>query len=183
MRFLAYPRWRAIDECNGLCTSESSRVSTPPRPALHNFLRPVFLPRPAIVSSPLFSGKEDPAEQGGIALGHRLAHQLRIPIRKHLNLSGSSSPHHEMQDQRDHREYEQQVNQAAGHVKHSETANPRYQQHNEQDCPDAHRSSPLLQVRTRILKIFPAVRTNRILRPACRLEQSLKVRCPAIKLL
>jgi hypothetical protein len=38
--------------------------------------------------------------------------------------SGRSFAHDEMQYQRDHREYEQKVNQAARDMEHSETAEP-----------------------------------------------------------
>jgi hypothetical protein len=43
-----------------------------------------------------------------------------------------------MQDQRNHREQEKQVNQAASDVEHRESTDPRYQQYDEQNCPDAH---------------------------------------------
>jgi hypothetical protein len=39
--------------------------------------------------------------------------------------------HHKMQDQRNHREYEQQVDQSSCYVKHSEAAKPSYQQNQE----------------------------------------------------
>jgi hypothetical protein len=45
-----------------------------------------------------------------------------------------------VQDQRNHRENEQQVNQSASHVEYREASNPRYQQHNEQYRPNAHLS-------------------------------------------
>jgi len=49
-----------------------------------------------------------------------------------------------MHDQRDHREYQQQMYQAAGYGKQSETANPRDQQNNEKNSPDRHMFSPFV---------------------------------------
>jgi hypothetical protein len=46
-----------------------------------------------------------------------------------------------VQDERDHCEHEKQVNQAAGDVEYGESSDPRYQQYNEQDRPDAHVAS------------------------------------------
>jgi hypothetical protein len=43
-----------------------------------------------------------------------------------------------MQNQGDHRENEQQVDQTSGDVEDCKAANPRYQQHNEQYCPNTH---------------------------------------------
>ncbi len=48
-----------------------------------------------------------------------------------LRLSGCPSPHDKMQDQGDQREYQEQMDQAPSHMKHSEATYPRYQQHNE----------------------------------------------------
>jgi len=50
-----------------------------------------------------------------------------------------------MQYERDHREEQQQVDQPSGDVKYSESAEPSDQQHHENNCPDAHLYSPLLQ--------------------------------------
>jgi hypothetical protein len=47
-----------------------------------------------------------------------------------------------MQDQRDDREYQQQVDQTTSHVKHCESADPGDQQNDEQYCPDAHNLAP-----------------------------------------
>jgi hypothetical protein len=44
-----------------------------------------------------------------------------------------------MQYQRDHGKNQKQVNQATGHVKHRKATDPRNQQNNEQDCPNAHK--------------------------------------------
>jgi hypothetical protein len=52
--------------------------------------------------------------------------------------SGSASSHHKVQDERDHREYQKQVYQPSCNVKYREAADPRDQQNDEQDCPDAH---------------------------------------------
>jgi len=49
-----------------------------------------------------------------------------------------------MHDQRDHREYQQQMYEAAGYVKQSETTNPRDQQNNEKNGPDSHIFFPSL---------------------------------------
>jgi hypothetical protein len=43
-----------------------------------------------------------------------------------------------MQDERNHRENEQQVNQSSGHVENRESGDPCDQQNYEQNCPDAH---------------------------------------------
>lgn len=43
-----------------------------------------------------------------------------------------------MQDERDHREYKQQVDQPSRYVENRESAQPGYQQNNEQNRPDAH---------------------------------------------
>jgi hypothetical protein len=51
------------------------------------------------------------------------------PEMKHCTLDGPS-PHHKMQDQGNHREYQQQMNQPSRHMKHSEAANPSNQQNN-----------------------------------------------------
>ena len=50
---------------------------------------------------------------------------------------GSPFAHHKVQDQRDHREYEQQVDEPSCHMEHSEPANPGYHYHNKYDRPDA----------------------------------------------
>jgi hypothetical protein len=48
-----------------------------------------------------------------------------------------------MQDQRDHRDQEEQVNEATRDMKHGEATDPRYQENHERDHPDAHFSSPI----------------------------------------
>jgi hypothetical protein len=51
---------------------------------------------------------------------------------------GRTSPHDKVQDQGDNREYQQQVDETACHMKHGESANPCDQKYNEQYRPDAH---------------------------------------------
>ena len=46
--------------------------------------------------------------------------------------------HHKMQDQRNYRQYEQQVDQSSRHVKYRKAANPSNQQNYKQDRPDTH---------------------------------------------
>jgi hypothetical protein len=50
----------------------------------------------------------------------------------------SAPAHQKVQDQRDEREYEQQVDQPTSHVEDRKSANPCDQQNDEQYCPDAH---------------------------------------------
>jgi hypothetical protein len=52
--------------------------------------------------------------------------------------SGRTSPDYKMQDQGNHGEEKKEVNQASSDVEHRESSDPRYQQHNKQNCPDAH---------------------------------------------
>jgi len=52
--------------------------------------------------------------------------------------SNRSSSQDKVEYQRDHGENQQQVNQSAGHVKHSESAEPCNQQNDKQNCPDTH---------------------------------------------
>src|SRR5579859_1933092 len=59
-----------------------------------------------------------------------------------------ASSQHKMQDQGNHSEDKQQVDQSSRHMKHCEAANPCNQQNDEQYCPDAHFSSPRLEVPT-----------------------------------
>jgi hypothetical protein len=54
---------------------------------------------------------------------------LQTPQRL-VALSGASA-HHEMQNQRDHREHQQQVDQTSCCMEHSESADPSYQQNHE----------------------------------------------------
>jgi hypothetical protein len=43
-----------------------------------------------------------------------------------------------MQDKRNYGEYQEQVNETTGNVKHGESADPCDQQNDEQNCPDTH---------------------------------------------
>jgi hypothetical protein len=68
------------------------------------------------------------------------AFESRCPW-KLLRFEASSdcpSSDYEVQDQRNYRENEQQVNQGASHMEYREASNPRHQQHNEQYRPNAH---------------------------------------------
>ena len=49
-----------------------------------------------------------------------------------------SSTHYKMQDQRYYRKHKEQVNHAACHMEHGETADPSDQQNHKQYRPDAH---------------------------------------------
>lgn len=68
---------------------------------------------------------------GQCAIGYGLPGCQLCAQRPGVGWSGRPSPNDEMQDQGDQREYQQQVDQASRHMEYSESANPRYQQHNE----------------------------------------------------
>jgi hypothetical protein len=78
---------------------------------------------------------------------------VRCQTSKVVAPSGGASSHHKVQDQRNHREDEQQVNQPSGHVEDRKPGNPCDQQYHEQNCPDAH--FLLLDSRSKISRQTP----------------------------
>jgi hypothetical protein len=52
--------------------------------------------------------------------------------------SHGTPAHYEVKYQRNDRENQQQVDQAASDMRYGEAANPGDQQNNKQDCPDTH---------------------------------------------
>lgn len=58
-------------------------------------------------------------------------------FRRRKNL-GRTPPHYKMQNEGNNGEHQKQVDQPSGDVENRESPNPRYQQYNEQNCPNAH---------------------------------------------